>query len=174
MVILLLSITVATVVSAGKDAASYEAHIEMLATETEHLKSEVARLRSDNLFLQEEHMRAQATLQSFKDAGRGADLKSIGVFKVTWYVSGTPTTGWTTASGAPVFDGCIAMNRQQMDDLGLDFGDEIIIDLESTGERKWCILLDTGCAYGVIDIWCEQGDVPARGVDAALAYKKVI
>lgn len=72
----------------------------------------------------------------------------LGYFRITGYVS----TGNQTASGTwPSAGRTIAMNRSQLDSLGLEWGDTIRIDGLGT-----YTLEDCGCGSGVIDVFCNS------------------
>jgi hypothetical protein len=72
----------------------------------------------------------------------------LGYFRITGYVS----TGNQTASGTwPSAGRTIAMNRYQLDSLGLEWGDTIRIDGLGT-----YTLEDCGCKSGVIDVFCNS------------------
>ena len=72
----------------------------------------------------------------------------LGYFRITGYVS----TGNQTASGTwPSAGRTIAMNRSQLDSLGLEWGDTIRIDGLGT-----YTLEDCGCKSGVIDVFCNS------------------
>ena len=72
----------------------------------------------------------------------------LGYFRITGYVS----TGNQTASGTwPSAGRTIAMNRSELDSLGLEWGDTIRIDGLGT-----YTLEDCGCKYGVIDVFCNS------------------
>ena len=71
----------------------------------------------------------------------------LGYFRITGYVS----TGNQTASGTwPSAGRTIAMNRSELDSLGLEWGDTIRIDGLGT-----YTLEDCGCKSGVIDVFCN-------------------
>ena len=72
----------------------------------------------------------------------------LGYFRITGYVS----SGTKTASGTwPAVGRTIAMNKSQLNSLGLEWGDTIRIDGIGT-----FTLEDCGCKSGVIDIYCNS------------------
>lgn len=83
-------------------------------------------------------------------------LRELGRFKVTGY---TPTcthccgkSNGIGASGRKVVVGeSVAMNRTDMKNFGLEYGDKIYI--EGIGERE---IVDTGCGQGVVDVACDS------------------
>ena len=58
----------------------------------------------------------------------------------------------------------IAMNSLQIAELGLKKGDEIYVR-SSKGWSGIYTITDHGCAYGTIDIYVDQGDIPSWGVE---------
>ena len=58
----------------------------------------------------------------------------------------------------------IAMNTQQVADLGLNRGDEIFV-MSGKGWSGFYKITDSGCAYGTIDIYVNTGDIPSWGVE---------
>lgn len=83
-------------------------------------------------------------------------LRELGRFKITGY---TPTCthccgkfNGIGASGRKVVVGeSVAMNRTDMKNYGLEYGDKIYI--EGIGER---VIVDTGCGQGVVDVACDN------------------
>jgi hypothetical protein len=83
-------------------------------------------------------------------------LRELGRFKITGY---TPTCNHCCgksdgigASGKKIIIGeSIAMNRTDMRNYGLEYGDKIYI--EGIGER---VIVDTGCGQGVVDVACDN------------------
>jgi hypothetical protein len=83
-------------------------------------------------------------------------LRELGRFKITGY---TPTCthccgkfNGVGASGRKVVVGeSVAMNRTDMKNYGLEYGDKIYI--EGIGER---VIVDTGCGQGVVDVACDS------------------
>lgn len=72
----------------------------------------------------------------------------LGNFRITGYVA----TGCKTASGTwPAAGRTIAMNKSQMDSLGLKYGDQIRVDGLGT-----YTLEDCGCKSGRIDVFCNS------------------
>ena len=58
----------------------------------------------------------------------------------------------------------VAMNTQQVADLGLKRGDEIFV-LSRKGWSGFYKITDSGCAYGTIDIYVNRSDIPHWGVE---------
>ena len=56
------------------------------------------------------------------------------------------------------------MNSQQVRDLGLRKGDVIFIR-SNKGWSGFYTITDSGCAYGTIDIYIEQENIPSYGVE---------
>lgn len=83
-------------------------------------------------------------------------LRELGRFKITGY---TPTcthccgkSNGIGASGRKVVVGeSVAMNRADMKNFGLEYGDRIYI--EGIGERE---IVDTGCKQGRVDVACDN------------------
>jgi hypothetical protein len=72
----------------------------------------------------------------------------LGNFRITGYVA----TGCKTASGTwPAAGRTIAMNKSQMNALGLEYGDQIRVDGLGT-----YTLEDCGCKSGRIDVFCNS------------------
>jgi len=72
----------------------------------------------------------------------------LGNFRITGYVA----TGCKTASGTwPAAGRTIAMNKSQMNSLGLEYGDQIYVDGLGT-----YTLEDCGCKSGRIDVFCNS------------------
>lgn len=72
----------------------------------------------------------------------------LGNFRITGYVA----TGCKTASGTwPAAGRTIAMNKSQMNSLGLKYGDQIRVDGLGT-----YTLEDCGCKSGRIDVFCNS------------------
>jgi len=72
----------------------------------------------------------------------------LGNFRITGYVA----TGCKTASGTwPEAGRTIAMNKSQMNSLGLKYGDQIYVDGLGT-----YTLEDCGCKSGRIDVFCNS------------------
>jgi hypothetical protein len=89
-----------------------------------------------------------------------SDPAEIGEFKITFYsTSGTPRGGFNWIDGKTV-----AMNRDQMRALGLDFGDEIYIR-SARGWSGYYTVGDTGCAWGTLDIYVAPGGIPSWGAE---------
>lgn len=83
-------------------------------------------------------------------------LRELGRFKITGY---TPTcthccgkSDGIGASGRKIVVGeSVAMNRTDMKNFGLEYGDKIYI--EGIGERE---IVDTGCEQGKVDVACDS------------------
>jgi 3D (Asp-Asp-Asp) domain-containing protein len=83
-------------------------------------------------------------------------LRELGRFKITGY---TPTcthccgksNGIGASGGKVVVGESVAMNRTDMKNFGLEYGDKIYI--EGIGER---VVVDTGCGQGVVDVACDS------------------
>ena len=58
----------------------------------------------------------------------------------------------------------VAMNSQQVAELGLRKGDEIYIK-SGKGWSGFYTITDSGCAYGTIDIYVARGEIPSYGVE---------
>lgn len=68
----------------------------------------------------------------------------------TMHITGYTPTGNPTASGVYPYVGGVAMNNNQRKSLGLSWGDQIYI--EGLGTYT---LFDTGCRWGVVDVFCN-------------------
>ena len=76
----------------------------------------------------------------------------LGNFKITGYYSGEGRVGQVSATGMPLVPwGTCAMNRYRIKDLGLHYGDYIIV--EGIGTFK---IVDNGCSYNTIDIYVNS------------------
>lgn len=96
---------------------------------------------------------SEITTAAQENSGR----RYLGKFITTGYCSKC-NGGWgtTTCTGGTITPGVtVAMNRNQIKDLGLHYGDHIYID--GIGER---IIQDNGCNYNVIDIACNSSGHP--------------
>ena len=58
----------------------------------------------------------------------------------------------------------VAMNSEQVADLGLKRGDEIYVKSQK-GWSGYYKITDSGCAYGTIDIYVNRADIPSWGVE---------
>jgi hypothetical protein len=64
------------------------------------------------------------------------------------------------------------MNDAQFRSLGLNYGDKIVVEFGRTGERKTYIIADSGCAWGVVDIFVSsRNQIPSYGVDQVQVYR---
>ena len=77
------------------------------------------------------------------------EMKHLGSLRITGYVS----TGSPTASGEMPYVGGVAVNSSFMSDYGLKYGDTVYID-----GLGWYTLNDTGCQYGVVDVFCSSAE----------------
>ena len=85
-------------------------------------------------------------------------------FKITFYsASGTYTHLRPRET--------VAMNSQQVADLGLRRGDEIFVR-SNKGWAGFYQITDSGCAYGTIDIFVNRGDIPSYGVEYGVQILK--
>lgn len=80
------------------------------------------------------------------NAEAASSITLLGNYKITGYVA----TGNPTASGVYPHVGSVAMNKQEMKDLGISYGQKIYID--NLGEF---VVLDCGCSRGVVDVFCS-------------------
>lgn len=83
-------------------------------------------------------------------------LEYIGEFKITGYDAKCEhccgkSDGITASMTKATVGRTVAMNRQQIRELGLEYGD--VIYIEGIGER---VIEDTGCKRGTIDVVCED------------------
>jgi len=78
-------------------------------------------------------------------------------FKITFY-----STSAVYAHLVP--NETVAMNSQQVADLGLKRGDEIYVK-SNRGWSGFYRITDSGCAYGTIDIYIDYKDLPHWGVE---------
>ncbi|MGN0574578.1 MAG: hypothetical protein ACI4J2_00985 [Ruminococcus sp.] len=84
--------------------------------------------------------------QTIEDSGEVTpEMQHLGSLRITGYVS----TGSPTASGEMPYVGGVAVNSSFMSDYGLEYGDTVYID-----GMGWYTLNDTGCQYGVVDVFC--------------------
>ncbi|MCL2111671.1 MAG: hypothetical protein FWH32_05425 [Clostridiales bacterium] len=58
----------------------------------------------------------------------------------------------------------VAMNSQQIADLGLKMGDQIFV-MSRRGWSGFYTITDTGCAYGTVDIYVNRSDIPHWGIE---------
>ena len=101
----------------------------------------------------EEYEYYEATLPAAEPEPENYDIPDGSGDTMTFFVTGyTQEEGFYEgdlgASGDPVGPGVCAMNVGQMDSLGLSYGDCVTINGLGT-----YVILDTGCDWGVIDIW---------------------
>lgn len=88
--------------------------------------------------------------QTTEDIGEVTpEMKHLGSLRITGYVS----TGSPTASGEMPYVGGVAVNSSFMSDYGLEYGDTVYID-----GLGWYTLNDTGCQYGVVDVFCGSAE----------------
>ena len=94
-------------------------------------------------------------------------------FKVTFY-SGD-TLGYRGAGGKLTPKESVAMNRSQMNKLGLKYGDKIYIKSKRKGWSGWYEIRDCGCSSGVIDIFvAKRSNIPSWGVERDVTIEKQI
>lgn len=101
----------------------------------------------------EETTEIELTTVKYEDIPK---FRELGRFYITGY---TPTcthccgkSNGIGASGRKVVVGeTVAMNRTDMKNFGLEYGDKIYI--EGIGER---VIVDTGCGQGVVDVACDS------------------
>lgn len=98
----------------------------------------------------------KAIEKSLSENEQQPTLTPLGEFKTTGYDAKCEhccgKSDGITASMTKATEGrTVAMNRQQMKDLGIEFGDVIYID--GIGER---IVEDTGCGPNVVDVVCKD------------------
>lgn len=75
----------------------------------------------------------------------------IGTMWITGYTAGEGfPEGSATASGYGVRSGYCAMNDSQRRSLGISYGDRIYVDGLGT-----YTVMDSGCGWGVVDIWVQ-------------------
>lgn len=114
----------------------------------------------------EETTEIELTTVKFEDILK---LRELDRFKITGY---TPTckhccgkTDCIGASGKKIVVGeSVAMNRTDMKNFGLEYGDKIYI--EGIGER---VIVDTGCDQGVVDVACDNHE----SCNAITGYRRV-
>ena len=102
---------------------------------------------SDTYTLMYEDVAENATSELMAD---GRNNGYIGTFNINGYTAeeGFPE-GSATASGYGVRQGYCAMNAEQRRLLGISYGDQIYV--EGLGTYT---VMDSGCDWGVVDIWC--------------------
>lgn len=101
----------------------------------------------------EETTEIELTTVKYEDIPK---FRELGRFYITGY---TPTcthccgkSDCIGASGRKIVVGeTVAMNRADMRNYGLEYGDKIYI--EGIGER---VIVDTGCGQGVVDVACDN------------------
>ena len=131
-----------------KEVSSLKGKINVLEAENEELSS--------NVDLLEEHSDSQLTeIQWVEEAEQRPQPEDV--FKITFYS--------TEAEYEHLVPGkTVAMNDQQVADLGLKKGDEIYVK-SRLGWSGFYKITDNGCAYGTIDIYVSPGGVPSYGVE---------
>ncbi len=77
------------------------------------------------------------------------EMSYLGNLKITGYTA----TGNLTASGVMPYVGGVAINSSFISDYGLSYGDTIYID-----GLGYYTLNDTGCSYGVVDVFASTVD----------------
>jgi len=133
-----------------------------LTRENDELAAENIKLDAENEVLIEannelETMNAEelARIRWIEDAEKRPQPDSE--FKITYYS--------TSQVYSHLIPGkTVAMNSQQVADLGLKRGDEIYVK-SNRGWSGFYKITDSGCAYGTIDIYVNRGDIPHWGVE---------
>lgn len=95
--------------------------------------------------IQDEIPTEEIIIEQVDDIETEFSMEYIGNLKITGYVA----TGNPTASGEYPYVGGIAMSNS----YGLEYGTTIYID-----GFGYYILNDTGCSYGVVDVFCDTID----------------
>ena len=99
---------------------------------------------------EDDYDEASKAEQTTEDIGEVTpEMKHLGSLRITGYVS----TGSPTASGEMPYVGGVAVNSSFMSDYGLEYGDTVYID-----GLGWYTLNDTGCQYGVVDVFCGSAE----------------
>jgi len=73
-------------------------------------------------------------------------------------------SGGRGAGGALVPGETCAMNYQQMAEMGIGYGTEVYV-ISGRGYSGVWRVVDTGCAYGTIDLFVPRGTIPRWGVE---------
>jgi hypothetical protein len=110
---------------------------------------------------------AQKAAQSNNLAAE-SNLAPLGTFKATWY----SIPGARGSAGWELNGNHVAMNDAQMRSLGLGYGDKVVVEFGRTGEKKTYIIADSGCGWGIVDIFVPaQNQIPSYGVDQVQVYR---
>lgn len=111
--------------------------------------------------VQKEVEKLKPTILGKNETKNKTKKKKIGNFKITGYVA----TGNKTSSGTvPTVGRTVAMNNSQRKELGINYGDKIYIEGLGTYAVE-----DSGCAYGVVDVFCAT----VKGCYAITSYYDV-
>ena len=140
-----------------------------LILENTVLAGENDRLKTGNIILEAENDVLTAANEELESL-HGEQLEKIrwveeaerrpqpeGEFKITFY-----STSYVSPHLVP--RETVAMNSQQVADLGLKRGDEIYVK-SNKGWSGFYRITDSGCAYGTIDIYVNSTDIPHWGVE---------
>jgi len=162
------------------DKAAHFAEIaetnDRLMKENSGLSDEIAELRDENRRIAVENIAMEAEIDILVTANdelellHGEQLEKIRWiedaekrpqpeedFKITFYST-------TAVFSHLVPNETVAMNSQQVADLGLRHGDEIYVK-SNRGWSGFYRITDSGCAYGTIDIYIDYKDLPHWGVE---------
>ena len=139
----------------AKAVSSLQAKVKALEEENQGLEGINSELSEDLELLDEYGVDLLEEIQWVEEAEKRSQPDDV--FKITFY-----STSYVSEFLIP--GKTVAMNSQQVADLGLKRGDEIYIKSNKgwTGIYK---ITASGCAYGTIDIYVAPGDIPSYGVE---------
>ena len=103
-----------------------------------------------------ENINCNVTVETADETEPVLQYTYIGDLKITGYVANCEhccgkSDGLTASMTEATVGRTVAMNRTDMKNLGIEFGDVIYIN--GIGER---VVEDTGCGQGVIDVVCNS------------------
>ena len=126
-----------------------------LSTDNKELKAANAELTSANAGLTSEIDEISKTVEWLEEALLRPQPEEI--FRITFYSS-------SASYSHLIPNETVAMNSQQVADLGLKRGDEIFVR-SNRGWSGFYTITDSGCAYGTIDIYIDYKDLPSWGAE---------
>ena len=149
---------------------------EQLAAKNDELRSMFVELNADNMKLTSANKELKAFNAELTSANAGltSEIDEISktvewieeallrpqpeeIFKITFYSS-------SASYSHLIPNETVAMNSQQVADLGLKRGDEIFVR-SNRGWSGFYKITDSGCAYGTIDIYIDYKDLPSWGAE---------
>ena len=150
-----MSLRLAAYENQMRDDAALAEEVSSLESKVHTLEAENSELTSELDLLEEHSEGLLAEVQWLEEAEKRPQPDEK--FKITFY--STETDSEQLVPGRTV-----AMNEQQVVDLGLKKGDEIYVK-SRMGWSGFYKITDHGCAYGTIDIYVKRSEIPSYGVE---------